>query len=80
MKEIRKGTKADLKEGEMVVVCKGGTKIPCVVRRCGNTPCSSCVLRNAQGTNECTQWESMVKSHSLYTSAAAFIPVEDIVE
>ena len=75
MKEIRKETRYGLKEGETVVVCKGVSKIPCVVRRCGITPCSSCIIRGV-----CTQWDCLVVHQPSYCSAAAFVPVEDIVE
>lgn len=83
MREISKDTKATLKEGDVVVVCKGGSKIPCIARRCGNTPCTSCVLQTAipgKEMSECARWVCMLRLHSVYTASAAFVPVEDAVE
>ena len=77
MKHIRKQRsrcKADVqmegvKEGDIVTVHMKRKEIPCVVRVCGYTMCSSCLLRY----DSCMLYRG-------WSCPKAFIPIEEAVE
>lgn len=72
MRYISKGSgPTKLEVGETVMVSIDGKEIPCMVSSCPGTSCSMCVLDGA-----CVNWDYRVAKRR----AAAFIPLEDLVE